>query len=61
MIVDTFDLNVNALYKLLGNEKSGALIRKERLKIVRKMRLEKASEEMIAEASGFSMSYLKKI
>ena len=61
LICETFDLPVNALYKALGNMKPGEIIRKERLKIVRRMRKERASEEKIAKASGFSLSYLKKI
>jgi hypothetical protein len=61
LICETFDLPVNALYKTLGNKKPGEIIRKERLKIVRRMRRERASEEEIAKASGFSLSYLKKI
>ena len=61
LICETFDLPVNALYKTLGNIKPGEIIRKERLKIVRRMRKEMASEEKIAKASGFSLSYLKKI
>ena len=61
LICETFDLPVNALYKALGNVKPGEIIRKERLKIVKRMRREKASEEEIAKATGFSVSYLKKI
>jgi hypothetical protein len=41
--------------------KPGEIIRKERLKIVKRMRKERASEEEIAKATGFSISYLKKI
>jgi hypothetical protein len=61
LICETFDLSVNALYKTLGNVKPGEIIRKERLKIVKRMRREKASEEEIAKATGFSVSYLKKV
>ena len=61
LICETFDLPVNALYKALGNVKPGEIIRKERLKIVKRMRKERASEEEIAKATGFSISYLKKI
>jgi hypothetical protein len=45
----------------MGNKKPGDIIRSEKLKIVRKMRRENASEEEIAKATGFSISYLKKI
>jgi hypothetical protein len=61
LICETFDLPVNALYKALGNVKPGEIIRKERLKILKRMRKERASEEEIAKATGFSISYLKKI
>ena len=61
LICETFDLPVNALYKTLGNIKPGEIIRKERLKIVKRMRRGRASEEEIAKATGFSVSYLKKI
>ena len=61
LICETFDLPVNALYKTLGNVKPGEIIRKERLIIVKRMRREKASEEEIAKATGFSISYLKKV
>jgi hypothetical protein len=61
LLCETFDLPVNALYKALGNVKPGEIIRKERLKIVKRMRRERASEEEIAKATGFSISYLKKI
>ena len=61
LICETFDLPVNALYKTLGNVKPGEIIRKERLTIIKRMRREKASEEEIAKATGFSVSYLKKV
>ena len=61
LLCEEFKLSVNLLYKVLGNKKPGEIIRKERLKIVKKMRRQKVSEEIISEASGFSISYLKKI
>ena len=61
LICETCDLPVNALYKTLGNVKPGEIIRKERLILVKRMRREKASEEEIAKATGFSVSYLKKV
>jgi hypothetical protein len=57
----TFEVSTNSLYSLMGNKKPGDIIRSEKLKIVRKMRRENASEEEIAKATGFSISYLKKI
>lgn len=60
-ICDHFQLPVNKLYNLLGDKKPGDLIREERLKIVRQMKIEKESLKEIAQATGFSTSYLKKL
>jgi len=57
-----FNVNQNEIYKILRNEKKpGELIRGERIKVVREMRKKKKSEEEISSATGFSISYLKKI
>jgi len=61
LLCEEFKLTVNSLYNILGNKKPGEIIRKERLKVVRKMRRQKVSEEIISKATGFSISYLKKI
>ena len=60
-ICDHFELPVNKLYNLLGKKKPGDLIREERLKIVRQMKIENKSKKEIAQATGFSTSYLKKL
>ena len=60
-ICDHFELPVNKLYNLLGDKKPGDLIRDERLKIVRQMKIENKSKKEIAQATGFSTSYLKKL
>ena len=60
-ICDHFELPVNKLYNLLGDKKPGDLIRDERLKIVRQMKIENKSLKEIAQATGFSTSYLKKL
>lgn len=60
-ICDHFELPVNKLYNLLGDKKPGDLIREERLKIVRQMKIENKSKKEIAQATGFSTSYLKKL
>jgi hypothetical protein len=49
------------LYDILGNDKPGEIIRNYRMEIVRKYRRLKISEEEIAQKTGFSISYLKKI
>ena len=61
MLCEEFKLTVNLLYNILGDKKPGKIIRKERLKIVKKMRRQKVSDEIISKATGFSRSYLKKI
>ena len=60
-ICDHFELPVNKLYKILGKKKPGYLIREERLKIVRQMNIENKSLKEIVQATGFSISYLKKM
>lgn len=60
-ICNHFELPVNKLYNLLGKKKPGDLIREERLKIVRQMKIENKSIKEIAQATGFSTSYLKKL
>jgi hypothetical protein len=60
-IRDAFDLTPIALYEILGNDKPGELIRNHRMELVRKYRRIKLSEEDIAQKTGFSVSYLKKI
>lgn len=60
-ICDHFELPVNKLYKILEDKKPGDLIREERLKIVRQMKIEKKSLMEIAQSSGLSISYIKKL
>jgi outer membrane protein assembly factor BamB len=60
-ICNHFELPVNKLYNLLGKKKPGDLIREERLKIVKQMKIENKSIKEIAQATGFSTSYLKKL
>ena len=60
-ICNHFELPVNKLYNLLGKKKPGDLIREERLKIVRQMKIENKSIKEIARATGFSNSYVKKL
>jgi hypothetical protein len=56
-----FKINPLQLNDILGNDKPGELIRSKRLDLVRKMRRERRREEDIAQVTGFSVSYLKKI
>jgi hypothetical protein len=60
-ICDHFELPVNKLYNLLGKKKPGDLIREERIKIARQMKIKNKSIKEIAQATGFSTSYLKKL
>jgi transposase-like protein len=52
-VCKTVEVSSNSLYSLMGNKKPGEIFRSEKLKIVRKMRKEKVSEEEIAKAIGF--------
>ena len=57
-----FAVNQNEIYKTLKNgRRPGEIIREERIKLVREMRKRNKSEEDISLATGFSISYLKKI
>ena len=60
-ITEEFNIDTNTLYKIFEGTNPGEFIRNERLKLVRKLRKEKVSEEEIAKKTGFSLSYLKKI
>lgn len=60
-ICDKFEINSFQLNDFLKSDKPGQLIRKKRMEIVTKMRKQKKDIETIAIASGFSVSYLKKI
>lgn len=60
-ICHKFNINTLQLNDILGNDKPGEMIRSKRLEIVRKMRKDGRREEDIANATGFSVSYLKKI
>ncbi len=60
-ICDNFDISPIQLYEILEDDKPGEVIRKHRISLVRKFRKEKKDENFIAEHTGFSVSYLKKI
>jgi hypothetical protein len=60
-ICDNFNISPIQLYEILEEDKPGEVIRKHRISLVRKFRKEKKDENFIAEHTGFSVSYLKKI
>lgn len=60
-ICDKFGVTPVRLYELLENDKPGEIIRNHRLNLVRRYRREKKDDTFIAENTGFSISYLKKI
>lgn len=60
-ICDHFELPLNKLYNLLGEEKPGNIIREERLKIIMQMKIQNNSVEDISKSTGFSISYIKKL
>ena len=55
------EFNLTNIYEVFSEETPGEFIRTQRIKKVKKMRKERVSEEEIAKATGFSVSYLKKI
>lgn len=56
-----FGLSAQQLYDVLKPDKPGSIIQKFRLDLVRKMRAEQKTAEEISAATGFSITYLKKI
>ena len=60
-ICEKFGVTPVRLYELLENDKPGEIIRNHRLNLVRRYRKEKKDDAFIAENTGFSISYLKKI
>ncbi|MFM1756209.1 MAG: hypothetical protein RL621_1157, partial [Bacteroidota bacterium] len=60
-ICEKFGITPVRLYELLENDKPGEIIRNHRLNLVRRYRKEKKDDSFIAENTGFSISYLKKI
>ena len=56
-----FRFSNNQLYSHMGSVNPGEVIRAKRVSLVKKLRKNKISEEEIAKATGFSISYLKKI
>lgn len=60
-LTSVFNIDLNELYRVFKDTSPGEFIRSERVKLVYRMRKEKRTEEEIAKATGFSISYLKKI
>ena len=56
-----FSLSNNQLYSHMGSVNPGEVIRNKRVSLVKKLRKRNISEKEIAKATGFSISYLKKI
>ena len=60
-IADRFDTKTSTLYTLLAPEKPGAFINRLRMEQVLRMRKEQKSAREIAEQTGFSESYVRKV
>ena len=60
-LLDEFKLNAPQLYAILKPDKPGSIIQQLRLDLVKKMREEGKPINDIAEATGLSLSYLKKL
>ncbi len=60
-IGEKFGTNNANIYPLLAPEKPGAFINRLRMEQVHKMRAERKSAREIAERTGFSESYVRKV
>jgi AraC-like DNA-binding protein len=60
-LVDEFDISTSQLYDILKPDRPGSIIQQIRLQMVQQMRAEEKNAEEIAEATGFSVSYVKKL
>lgn len=60
-ICENFNISSIQLTQVLENEKPGKFIREKRIEIVDKMKKQKKDIDTISKASGFSVSYLKKL
>lgn len=60
-LVEHFSINGPALYEILKPNRPGHLIQQLRLSTLKKMRHDGNSLDEISEATGFSVSYLKKL
>jgi AraC-like DNA-binding protein len=60
-LMDEFQLNAPQLYVILKPDRPGTLIQQIRLATVKRMRANGKSHEEIAQVTGLSVSYLKKL
>ena len=61
MLQDDFKMSASQLYLILKPDRPGAIIQRIRLDVFRQMRSEGKSYPEIADATGLSISYLKKL
>jgi hypothetical protein len=61
LVAEHFNTNFNGINNELKTIKIGELIRERRILAVRNMREKRINEEAISIATGFSISYLKKL
>lgn len=60
-ICDEFNLSSYGLYEIMKEPKAGKYIQKQRLKLVKQLKLKKISDEEISEKTGFSVSYIRQL
>ena len=60
-ITSHFETTTRHIYKIIEPEKPGSIIQKLRLELVMEMKKSGADAEQIAEATGLSVSYIRKI
>lgn len=61
MLQDDFDMSTSQIYIILKPEKPGSIIQRIRLDIFKQMKLEGKSLQEISDATGLSVSYLRKL
>ena len=60
-ITDKFNMNAPQVYAILKPDRPGTIIQKLRIETLKKMRSEEKSIDEISEATGLSVSYLKRL
>ncbi len=60
-ICQHFNMPLNKLYSYMERQKPGEMITEERMKLLKRLRLNGENENLISKKTGFSISYLRQI
>ena len=60
-ICQHFNMPLNKLYSYMESQKPGEMITEERMKLLKRLRLNGENENLISKKTGFSISYLRQI